>query len=151
MNLTLEQAGIYYRAITMINHQLRENRFDGHAYNRRGACYEQLGNYEYALGDFSLAIEYEPWPHHYTDRARLYLAMGEYEKCIADCEMANERARALCERHGTPYQPFSVALMLNAEAMGYTTQVNKVGIIAPGLSSSQSEQSGSVRPMSAQA
>lgn len=114
--LTLEQAAELYRIIMQLSEQIREDWKDGSAYNRRGDCYEQLGNYEFALQDYSSAIEHEPHLHHYTDRARLYLAMGRYTECIADCEQAFERGKLLSERWGTSYVPFTPAVLIKTEA-----------------------------------
>lgn len=114
--LTLERAAELYRIINMLSQKIREDRTDGHAYNMRGLCYEQMGKLEWAIEDMTQAIRYDGWIHQYTDRARCYLQAGKYVECIADCEAALEKKKRVCEHFDTPYAPFTPALIIRAEA-----------------------------------
>ena len=59
------------------------------AYNNRGNAYEQLGDVDKALQDFSWAIESDPnWPTSYLNRGGIYQSRGEWAKARADLDKA---------------------------------------------------------------
>ena len=59
------------------------------AYCNRGLANFQLGQYDHALVDYSVAIEQDDVPEYcYLNRGTLYLALGEYQKAIDDLTRA---------------------------------------------------------------
>jgi Tetratricopeptide repeat. len=53
-------------------------------YYNRGKAYFQLGNYNKAIGDYTIAIGISPKSKYYSDRAVAYERIGENEKAALD-------------------------------------------------------------------
>lgn len=53
-------------------------------YYNRGRAYFKMGNYQKAIGDYTMAIEISPKSKYYSDRAVTYEKIGENEKAALD-------------------------------------------------------------------
>ncbi|WP_421763043.1 tetratricopeptide repeat protein [Ekhidna sp.] len=60
----------------------------GRVYQYRGLCYQQNGNWDQALADFSEAFEYEANADLYINRSQLYAKMGRESAATADLKSA---------------------------------------------------------------
>ncbi len=70
-----------------INSEGGGNRAGG--YNNRGVAYDQLGEVDNALSDFTNSIANDSkWATPYINRGRIYLARGERDKAEADFDRA---------------------------------------------------------------
>jgi tetratricopeptide (TPR) repeat protein len=59
------------------------------AYYFRGVAYDDKGDYDRAIADFNVAIEYDPDDaDYYSGRGKAYKHKGDYDKAIADFEYA---------------------------------------------------------------
>jgi tetratricopeptide (TPR) repeat protein len=72
---------------------------DATAYYNRGATYQQKGDFDRAIADFSKAIELKAnYGAAYNARGFLHAAKGDYQRALADVmradEIAKERAKA---------------------------------------------------------
>ena len=57
--------------------------------NNRGLTYYYKLDYQQAMNDFALALEYNPqFALALTNRATTYIALGEYEQAVEDCNRA---------------------------------------------------------------
>eukprot|EP00898_Chlorokybus_atmophyticus_P006556 jgi/Chlat1/6901/Chrsp52S06631 len=81
---TLLEKGAYHAAIEAYTEAVRLN-----AYHERGLAYNEKGDRERALEDYSLAIELDPeYSAAFVSRAALYNRQGNYELAIKDCDAA---------------------------------------------------------------
>lgn len=53
-------------------------------YYNRGRAYYKLGNYEKAVGDFTISIEINPRTKYYSNRAEAYRALGDNANAALD-------------------------------------------------------------------
>lgn len=81
----------YHEVISLCDKALKINKDLPQAYSFRGNAKYNLGQYDIAVADFSLAIEIEPEDaEHYYDRSWSYCNMDNYEDAIIDMTKALE-------------------------------------------------------------
>jgi tetratricopeptide (TPR) repeat protein len=56
-----------------------------YAYQSRGVAWNDKGDYEHAIPDFTAAIRINPkYAHPYNSRGNAYRELGEFDRAIAD-------------------------------------------------------------------
>lgn len=86
--LDLYNSGYYEEAIEMYDNAIALEKqgiedIDICYYNR-GRAYYKLGNYEKAVGDFTISIEIKPHAKYYSNRAEAYRALGDHANASLD-------------------------------------------------------------------
>jgi tetratricopeptide (TPR) repeat protein len=78
---------------------------DAAAYYNRGSTYQQKGDFDRAIADFSKAIELKAnYDAAYNARGLVYAAKGDYERALSDVTRATELARVRATTQKTPPQ-----------------------------------------------
>jgi tetratricopeptide (TPR) repeat protein len=95
--LSVGNAGDGDAAIADLSRAIAENSSFGQAYTERGAIFEERGDLERAMQDFTRAVELEPSADGYFQRGQAYALMGQPQKAVEDFD------RAILERPDAPY------------------------------------------------
>src|SRR3989338_11675443 len=65
--------------------------YDADAYYKRGLAYQDKGQYDQAISDYSRALEIDPWDTAaYNNRGDTYENKGQYDQAISDYNRALE-------------------------------------------------------------
>ena len=87
--LTWQRTQVWRNSITLWNDVLSKYPTVITAYNNRGVAYFFLRDYNKAIQDFYLALQYAPYnAGSYNNLCRTYLAKGEYDNALSSCQKA---------------------------------------------------------------
>ena len=92
-----EKLGQRDQAIMVLNKGVKESQDDNNRakkirYLERAEFYEEIGHFEEAIKDVTMAINLEPdWLISYHDRVSIYIKMKQYEKALDDCNICIEK------------------------------------------------------------
>jgi len=79
------------QVIADLTRAIEHNRSDATAYNNRGLCYADLGEFAQAIADFTRAIELNPSNTSvYGSRGWCYIEQGDFSKGISDILRCNQ-------------------------------------------------------------
>ncbi|MCX7834303.1 MAG: tetratricopeptide repeat protein [Ignavibacteria bacterium] len=88
----------YDKCIKLLSKYLSTYPNDAHAYYFRGRANLQLGNYTYAVENFSKAIELQPDSLiYYENRAEAYLLNQSYQDAIKDIQLIKQKMNETAE------------------------------------------------------
>lgn len=76
-----EAIALYDKAIALEGKGIRDIEV---CYYNRGKAYFRLANYQKAIGDYTIAIQFSPKPKYYSDRAIAYEMIGDLENAMLD-------------------------------------------------------------------
>ena len=87
----LEKKGDLGSALTDLNHTLEINGNDRRAYSNRGKLYSSLGNYQYAVDDYTRSLTMTggvDQDYLLKRRASAYFELGQYAEALSDLSQA---------------------------------------------------------------
>lgn len=103
--LANEDAGVRIFALSQIIRTHKDNSYVSHAYNNRGYEYDDRGDYEKAIADYTKAIQLKPdYAEAYNNRGISYSNRKQYDKAMDDYSKAiklnPDYSIAYCNRAG---------------------------------------------------
>lgn len=87
--LTYNRNKVWQDDVTLWNDNVQKTPNKARPYNNRGYAYRMQGKFDYALADYTKAIEIDPKYHvAWTNRGYIYFSIGQFEKAIDDFSKA---------------------------------------------------------------
>ena len=101
--VTERQIAVWKNALTLWDHEIRNDPVNHEAYNSRGYYFFARSLYVQALRDYNRAIQLSPAPRadYLNNRAHVYMALGSYEDALS------EMTEAIAVSGGSVYRYFN--------------------------------------------
>jgi tetratricopeptide (TPR) repeat protein len=122
--LTWQQTRIYRNAGTLWTDTLAKNADSWLAYTNRARAYQESGQWQLAIADFTRALELKPdMADVYTNRGAAYQQLGQLDQAIRDSTRAIELDPELATAHANRGMAYQAAGQVQQAIADYTRAV----------------------------